>query len=70
MLAGLTYQKIRLFEIYNRFGQKVFSGTGAGGWNGTQNGLPCEMGTYHYLIVLDYPDGKSKTFKGDVLLLR
>ncbi len=69
-VSGLTYQKIRLFEIYNRFGQRVFSSTSSAGWNGTQNGLPCEMGTYHYLIVLDYPDGKSKTFKGDVLLLR
>lgn len=69
-IAGLSYQKIRVFEIYNRFGQRIFSTTGPAGWNGTQNGLPSDNGTYHYLIVLDYPDGRSSTFKGDVLLLR
>ena len=70
-ISGITYQKVAAFRIFNRFGQEIFSTTdGQQGWDGTQNGKPCDIGTYYYFIQLDYPDGKRKVYKGDVLLLR
>lgn len=70
-IAGATYQKVREFNIFNRLGQRIFSTLDAGsGWDGTQKGTPCDAGTYYYLIKLDYPDGTTKTYKGDVALIR
>lgn len=70
-IAGATYQKVREFNIFNRVGQRIFSTMDAlSGWDGTQKGTPCDAGTYYYLIKLDYPDGTTKTYKGDVTLIR
>lgn len=68
---GLTYQKVTRFSIYNRHGQELFRISAAGGgWDGTHNGSPCDMGTYFYLLDLALPDGTVKQYKGDVTLLR
>lgn len=57
--------------IFNRWGQKVFQNLdGTGGWDGTQNGLPADAGTYHYDIRLGMRDGTVKVFRGDVTLMR
>lgn len=70
-IAGTTYQKIREFNIFNRLGQRIFSTMDPrSGWDGSQKGIPCDAGTYYYLIKLDYPDGTTKTYKGDVTLVR
>jgi gliding motility-associated-like protein len=70
-IEGITYQRIKQFRIFNRYGQSVFSTFNpAKGWDGHQNDKPCDVGTYHYLIELELPDRSSKTFKGDVLLIR
>jgi gliding motility-associated-like protein len=70
-IEGITYQKVKTFKIFNRYGQEVFSTMDAAkGWDGTQNGKVCDVGTYHYLIELVYPDKKLKSWKGDVTLLR
>lgn len=70
-IEGLTYQKVKQFKIFNRFGNELFTTRDAmKGWNGTQGGKPCDSGTYFYLIELVYPDGKIKTYKGDVILIR
>lgn len=70
-IEGIKYQRINQFSIFNRYGQPVFSSTDPGaGWNGMQNGRPCDAGTYFYSITLSYPNGKTKTYKGDLLLIR
>lgn len=70
-VEGITYQRIKQFRIFNRFGQSVFSTYDpAKGWDGTQNNNPCDVGTYHYLIELELPDRSSQTYKGDLLLIR
>ncbi|AOM80035.1 gliding motility-associated C-terminal domain-containing protein [Pedobacter steynii] len=70
-IEGISYQRIKQFWVFNRFGQCVFSTSDpTKGWNGTQNNNPCDVGTYHYLIELELPDRSSKTYKGDVLLIR
>jgi gliding motility-associated-like protein len=70
-ITNITYQKIIQFKIFNRYGQLIFSTLdGYKGWDGRQNGKNCDIGTYYYLIELDYPNGTRKTYKGDVFLLR
>jgi gliding motility-associated-like protein len=69
--AGITYQKLSVFKVFNRYGNEVYSGTDpAQGWDGTYKGKPCEPGTYYYLIALVYPDGRTQSYKGDLTLIR
>jgi len=69
--AGITYQKLSVFKVFNRYGNEVYSGTDpAQGWDGTYKGKPCEAGTYYYLIALVYPDGRTQSYKGDLTLIR
>ncbi|MBL7721487.1 MAG: PKD domain-containing protein [Chitinophagaceae bacterium] len=38
-------------EIFNRYGQKIFSSVGYGKpWDGTVNGKPVPVGTYYYIV--------------------
>jgi len=70
-LSGITHHKLSVFKIFNRYGQEIYNGTDPQqGWDGTHNGKPCDIGTYHYLIGITYPDGKTKTLKGDLTLIR
>ena len=68
---NLTTQRVVEFRIFNRWGQQMFQASGdTRGWDGTHNGEPQDAGTYSYLIRTTSPDGKSETFKGDVVLIR
>ncbi len=70
-IAGITYQQIVEFRVFNRWGQQVFETTDPQkGWDGTQQGKPCNSDTYYYLIRLNYPGGIQKTFRGDIALIR
>jgi gliding motility-associated-like protein len=66
--SGLTIQQ---FAVYNRWGEKVWSGSDQrNAWNGTFNGQPVPVGAYFY--VLRYTclsDGKSYLRKGDITVL-
>jgi gliding motility-associated-like protein len=56
--------------IYNRWGQRVFYAEGTKeGWDGTTNGVPQPMGTYHYYIKYEYNRSEYK-MKGDITLIR
>jgi len=61
------------FEIFNRWGQRVFgsyTGTGAKGWDGYHNGRQAEVGVYHYGIRVRFLDGTEEFRKGDVVLIK
>ncbi len=59
------------FRVFNRQGIEVFSTNDSRtGWDGTYNGKPQDMGTYHYLIRVAYPDGYVETYKGETTLIR
>lgn len=59
------------FSIFNRFGQTVFTTVNAHeGWDGTFNGQPSETGVYFYIIRLISWDGTTKTYRGDISLIR
>jgi hypothetical protein len=56
--------------IYNRWGQRVYgSNNPFDGWDGTQKGQPCEIGTYYYMLRVIY-NHKEEVLKGGVELVR
>lgn len=70
-VKNMGYQGIHGFRIYNRWGQQVFETLDAiRGWDGMFKGQPAAQGVYFYEIKVALRDGKVKTFKGDLLLLR
>lgn len=71
-VLGTNYQ-ILLFQVYNRWGQLVFDGTGTfgeKGWDGTFHGQAADVGVYFYKISIATEDGKIISTKGDVTLVR
>ena len=61
---------ITLLRVYNRWGQKVFEGSGVNAeWDGKIGGLPAASDTYVW--ILDYDcGGESHRENGDVTLIR
>ena len=66
-----SISSIEHFEVFNRYGQKVYDSQGIGqGWDGTFNGHPQPVGTYIWLIKgRDYL-GNPHSAKGTVVLIR
>ncbi|MDB5007180.1 MAG: beta-propeller fold lactonase family protein [Mucilaginibacter sp.] len=57
-----------LMEIYNRYGEKVYSSIGYGiPWDGTYRGASLPAGTYYYIIDLKV---NSKVLSGYVAIIR
>ena len=72
LLFGSATQILQ-FDIYSRWGEKVFSTDGRAPvrWNGTlAGGAAAPMDVYVYLLKVRYPDGREEVFKGEVTLLR
>lgn len=70
-LTNAKFQKLLRFEVYNRWGQEVFSTTDPmKGWDGTFNNGICAQGVYTYIITIELPNKTIKTYKGDVTLFR
>jgi gliding motility-associated-like protein len=70
-IENRRFEKMTVFKIFNRNGQCVYDGKDPEkGWDGTFKGMPCDIGTYYYLIKLIYPDATEKQFKGDLTLIR
>lgn len=62
---------LKKFEIFNRWGQKVFSTNNIDeGWDGTFNGEPQPMGVYVYSIEAITKTGSRFTKQGNVTLIR
>ncbi|MBS1599494.1 MAG: gliding motility-associated C-terminal domain-containing protein [Bacteroidetes bacterium] len=54
-------------SVYNRYGQKVFEGSGGSSWNGSYKNSPQPTGAYAYTI--DLRNGRP-VIKGTVVLVR
>lgn len=73
LIPNGKFQKLHRFEVYNRWGKKVFhTSDPAKGWDGTDidNSKPCDQGVYTYIITVQLPNKEIKTYKGDVTLIR
>ncbi len=63
--------RVESLDIYNRWGQKVFSSTEPGArWDGQVNGQPAPSDVYIYVVFWRGGDGALKFQKGEVTLLR
>jgi gliding motility-associated-like protein len=63
--------QLKSFNIYNRWGQKVFESTNIDkGWDGSFNNKPQPMGVYIYTIDAVTDAGEAFVQKGNVTLIR
>lgn len=62
--------KLVQFNVFNRWGQLVFTEKDGTGWNGTQNGQLAEMGVYFYDILIGCDKGSLIEKKGEITLVR
>lgn len=70
-LINMTSQQLLEFKVYSRWGEEIFSTTDTkGGWDGTYNGRPADIGVYYYVARVRQYDGAIRSYKGDVTLVR
>ncbi len=69
-------EEITLFEIFDRWGNKVFKtenfrpGEAGSGWDGRYEGQDAAPGVYIYRVEARLKNGKEKYFVGDVTLVK
>jgi gliding motility-associated-like protein len=74
--AGPEVVNIEAFEIYNRWGEPVFTVFGAPpndpvfGWDGHYRGELMNGAVFTWFARVEYVDGVVELFKGDVVLMR
>lgn len=68
---GIRYVKNMTIEVWNRWGQQVFSSSDpTKGWDGNFQGTPAQTGVYAYLIKYTTTSNEEKVIKGNVTLVR
>lgn len=66
--AHLNWVRIR---IYSRWGNLIYdNNTPDTGWDGTYKDKPCPMDVYAFVIDVGFFDGRSRTIRGDITLVR
>ncbi len=69
-IIGTSLEVIQI-AVYDRWGESVFSTSDRNiGWNGLCRNKPCLPGVYVYLIQVKDKTGKTKTYSGDLTLVR
>ena len=74
--AGTGVKGIKLFRIYNRWGGGVFEAFDIPandpnyGWDGTSKGERLNAAVFVYYAEIEFDDGSTEIFKGDITLLR
>lgn len=74
--AGEEVKTIKYLNIYDRWGSQVFvnqefqPNNPYEGWDGRQQFRDCQVGVYAYIAEIEFIDGTSKTYKGDVTILK
>ncbi|HNZ44253.1 MAG TPA: gliding motility-associated C-terminal domain-containing protein, partial [Bacteroidales bacterium] len=70
MVRGENITELNL-SVYNRWGNKVFEGSGPQtAWDGTYNGKTCAGGVFYYMAEIGFVGGKREMRKGNVTLVR
>lgn len=69
---GQRFQRLVEMRIFNRWGECIYSSSDINkGWDGTYKGVPQDMGTYSYSIIVSRPGyGNNIVYKGTVTLIR
>jgi gliding motility-associated-like protein len=66
---GLYIQNYQM-QIYNRWGEEVFSTSKSEKWDGIYNGEMVPQGIYQYKVLVLSEDGSRETFSGQVTVIR
>ncbi len=71
-IIGYGQLQLQYFEIFNRWGNKVFYTTIIeDGWDGTYKNEKAEVGTYYYVVKFKcHFTGREEQRQGDVILIR
>jgi hypothetical protein len=78
VFVGIDVAKIKKFSIFDRWGDQVFyldeyipaNGDSNQAWDGTVRGEDGQVGVYVWFVEVEFIDGETKLFKGDVTLIR
>ena len=71
-----SVEKIKTFQIYSRWGETLFEvqdfqpNDPNFGWDGNHRGRPLNSGVFVYFFEVEFIDGRTEIFKGDVVLVR
>jgi gliding motility-associated-like protein len=57
-------------QVYNRWGEQVFSTSTSEEWDGTYRGEVVPQGVYHFQIRITSDNGRTKNFSGQVTVIR
>lgn len=74
--GGAEVAKIRFMRIFDRWGELMFENENfapsdpQSGWNGTFKGEYVNPAVYVYVVEVEYIDGETEIFKGDVTVIR
>ncbi len=76
LFTGTGTRRVILFQIFNRWGNLLFSkdnfipNNEKNGWDGTMKGTTQLSDVYFWLAQIEFDDGEIETLTGDVTLLR
>lgn len=74
--AGRSVKKIKQLLVFDRWGEQVFGISNANPydvsthWHGVFRDMPAQVGVYVWMTEIEYIDGITKLFKGDVTLMK
>ena len=69
-LYGDEVINVHAMQIFNRWGDMVYSATDGFKWDGRWQGHPAALGVYVYQADVEFADGNREIVSGEVLLVR
>ena len=76
IFGGPNVEKVNTFKIFSRWGEALFEGTDflandlTKGWDGIFRGEKMDAGVYIFFTEVQFLDGQTEIFKGDLILIR
>jgi gliding motility-associated-like protein len=76
VFADKAVQMVKSFRIFSRYGSLVYQdmdflpNDANRGWDGTFRGSEMPAGVYAYFAEIEFLDGRTEVFKGDITLVR
>lgn len=77
VFGGIAVAQINTMQVFNRWGAQVYEVSTnyfplnpEFAWDGTHKGKPLAQGVYVYYIEIEFVDGTTDTYRGDVTIVR